>query len=211
MRDFEKVKETSEVGLTGRGAGVIISVSLVLVLLAFGAGYFVGQQSVRPVLIQENDVWENVLGKDEQEKPTQYTFEKELREPNMIAPTKAPTVQTADFKEPPKTPSLEPTTSPIPALERPQKKRDKDGTKTVAKPKGYSLQIRAFRNIVEANEFVSTLRREGYTPHMILSDIPGRGRWYRVRVGRFGTMDEALRYQAVFEKKEGIATFVAPL
>lgn len=202
MRDFDKVKEKREFALEGRHVSGLIIGSLVLALCTFAVGYVMGQQAVRPVTVKGGDVWETLMRQEAPEKKSLYTFEKELHETNSIAP--APLPKPIKLHKV----AFDPGRPPVPRLEQPS--NGNLNPKPLV-PKGYSLQIRAFKNIVEANEFIGTLRRQGYTPHVILSDVPGRGRWYRVRVGRFRTIDEAQAFQKKFEDKEGIATFVSAL
>ncbi|MCA9520917.1 MAG: SPOR domain-containing protein [Myxococcales bacterium] len=202
MRDFDKVKEKRELGLEARHLSGLIIGSLVLALCTFAVGYVMGQQTVRPVTIKGGDIWETLMRQEAPEKKSLYTYEKELHETNTISPTPLPEPLKLERV------AFDPGRAPVPRLEQPN--NGGLAPKPLV-PSGYSLQIRAFRNIVEANEFIGTLRRQGYTPHVILSDVPGRGRWYRVRVGRFRTIDEAKAFQKTFEDKEGIATFVSAL
>jgi len=58
----------------------------------------------------------------------------------------------------------------------------------------FSLQAASFPNAAAANEFSEKLFRAGLPAYVVGADIPGRGRWYRVRVGRFTTQDEAQRF-----------------
>jgi cell division protein FtsN len=41
------------------------------------------------------------------------------------------------------------------------------------------------------------------------ADVPGKGRWYRVRVGSFATREEADRYLRELERSTGSRGFVA--
>jgi cell division septation protein DedD len=60
----------------------------------------------------------------------------------------------------------------------------------------YSLQAASFPNQAAAGEYVEKLIRAGVPAYTVHADIPGRGRWFRVRVGKFVTSDEAARYAA---------------
>ena len=75
----------------------------------------------------------------------------------------------------------------------------------------YTLQVKAFREEPEATSFLEELKDGGYEAFLVHSDIPGKGRWYRVRVGQFGSLTEATSFQQAFEQKEGYSTFVSPL
>lgn len=81
-----------------------------------------------------------------------------------------------------------------------------------AEPKGkFTIQVQAFRNRPEADAFADTLRGRGHKPFVQEGAVPGKGRWFRVRVGRFAEHAEALAFQKRFESAEGIDTFVTPL
>jgi cell division septation protein DedD len=58
----------------------------------------------------------------------------------------------------------------------------------------FSMQAMSSSNQEEANKFSEKLLRAGISAYVVQADIPGRGRWYRVRVGKFGTREEAMKY-----------------
>jgi cell division septation protein DedD len=49
-----------------------------------------------------------------------------------------------------------------------------------------SFQIASFPNEAAAKEFCDRLIRAGLPAYTIRADIPGRGKWFRVRAGKFG-------------------------
>ena len=49
------------------------------------------------------------------------------------------------------------------------------------------------------------LKRRG---SLVVADIPGKGTYYRVRVGRFAGKDEADRYLVDFKRETGMDGFV---
>ena len=100
--------------------------------------------------------------------------------------------------------------APIPAPER--------GTKAAAPPTsakpngaGFTIQIKSFRDKAEAEGFIGALKEAGYKPYIVAADLPEKGRFFRVRLGKFKTMEEATGKQEAFEKAEGFATIVTPL
>jgi len=58
----------------------------------------------------------------------------------------------------------------------------------------FTVQVSAFQSMAEAKAFSASLERKGYQPFVIKSNIPGRGTWYRVRLGSF--VDETQASQA---------------
>jgi DedD protein len=73
----------------------------------------------------------------------------------------------------------------------------------------YTLQLSAFQERKEAELFMQKLRAEGLKPYMTQTTIPGRGVWFRVRLGRYKTWDEALSAKQGFEKKQKIIAYVS--
>jgi DedD protein len=79
----------------------------------------------------------------------------------------------------------------------------------------YSIQAKSFRDRNEALIFLGYLQKEArkskVKPYIMPVDLPTKGRWYRVRMGRFQTRLDAQKYKEQFEKKEGIQTFLVKL
>jgi len=92
------------------------------------------------------------------------------------------------------------------------------GTKSQSPPtsagpqaSGYTIQIKAFPKENGANAFAAALQAAGYKPYILTANIPGKGLYYRVRLGKFNTLKEATKMQKSFEKAEGYNTIVTPL
>ncbi len=113
-----------------------------------------------------------------------------------------------------------PTIAPIPADPEPIDEDDPDAappppaTPPTAAPEPvrppepaadarYTLQVKAARDKAEADAFVAELRKAGFAPHVVLADIPGKGRFFRIRVGRFGSMAEARVFQRRYKRQSG--------
>jgi len=69
----------------------------------------------------------------------------------------------------------------------------------------YSLQAAAFPNEPGASEFSERLKRAGVPAYVVAADIAGRGRWFRVRVGRFETAQDADRFAAEARQRANAA------
>lgn len=74
--------------------------------------------------------------------------------------------------------------------------------------KAFTIQIKAFRAHDEAREFMAMLGQSGHKPYLATADVPGKGRFYRVRLGKFATMEAAERKRKAFERAEGFQTIV---
>ncbi|MBU8897031.1 SPOR domain-containing protein [Corallococcus sp. M34] len=73
----------------------------------------------------------------------------------------------------------------------------------------FSLQLSAFQNRPEADRFAARLRDRGYAPYIVPAEVPGKGTWYRVRMGSFASKEAAGRYLADFKRETQLDAFVA--
>jgi cell division protein FtsN len=71
----------------------------------------------------------------------------------------------------------------------------------------FALQLGSYQDKAEAEAFAHKF--EGERPYMVVSEIPGKGTWYRVRVGDYGTSKDALAAKQMFEKKHNVIAYVA--
>jgi cell division septation protein DedD len=58
----------------------------------------------------------------------------------------------------------------------------------------FTLQLSAYQDRTEAERFAAGLRDKGYAPFIVEANLPNKGLWYRVRMGRFPTREAATRY-----------------
>lgn len=75
---------------------------------------------------------------------------------------------------------------------------------------GYQLQVSSFRTRDEADGFADELRTRGHKAYVLEAQVPGRGLWYRVRVGPFATQHAAASYRSSFESREHVVPFIIP-
>lgn len=73
---------------------------------------------------------------------------------------------------------------------------------------GYQLQISSFRTQAEADAFSGQLRARGHKAYVAEAHVPGRGTWYRVRVGPFASQHAAASYRSGFEGREHVVPFI---
>jgi len=77
-----------------------------------------------------------------------------------------------------------------------------------SKGKGrFALQLSSFQDKAEAEAFAQKFAAE--RPYMVVSDIPGKGVWYRVRVGDYASSKDAVAAKESFEKKHNVIAYVA--
>jgi DedD protein len=73
---------------------------------------------------------------------------------------------------------------------------------------GYQLQVSSFPTEAEAQSFADQLRARGHKAHVVQANVPGRGTWYRVRIGPFSTQRAAADYRTDFEDREHVVPFI---
>ena len=126
-------------------------------------------------------------------------------EPRATAQNPSESVQPVQSQEP-STPSEAPASEPA-KPEQPEHKlvsdsgvaRDTPTTDSVAGGAGnaqgrFALQAASFPTQAGADELAQKLRSAGVASYVVSADLARRGRWFRVRVGRFNSAEEAQRF-----------------
>jgi DedD protein len=72
----------------------------------------------------------------------------------------------------------------------------------------FTVQVAAMPSRPEAEAFAKRLRDRGLSPQIIEADIPGKGTFFRVRLGRFSTREAADRYLQDFRRETGLSGYV---
>ncbi|MCS6797790.1 MAG: SPOR domain-containing protein [Myxococcota bacterium] len=72
----------------------------------------------------------------------------------------------------------------------------------------YGLQVVSYTTAREAELFANALRARGHRAYVQAADVPGRGRYWRVRIGPFDSAEQADAYRRSFEREERIHTIV---
>ena len=73
---------------------------------------------------------------------------------------------------------------------------------------GYQLQVSSFPTQPEARAFADQLRARGHKAYVVEAHVPGRGTWFRVRIGPFTTQHAASQYRSGFEAREHVVPFI---
>jgi septal ring-binding cell division protein DamX len=79
-----------------------------------------------------------------------------------------------------------------------------------AEPKGggFTLQLTSTQRRADADRFAAGLRQRGYAPMVTEAQVPGRGTWYRVRLGSFSSREVAARFLTDFQRETQLAAYV---
>ncbi len=99
------------------------------------------------------------------------------------------------------------------AKEEPSEAQDAQGEdgQAQALPARYTLQLGSFPSLDSAQRQLRQLRDAGLEVHMISSSLPDQGKVYRVRIGKFHSIDEARQFQSELTRQRELETFVMPL
>jgi DedD protein len=135
----------------------------------------------------------------------------EEKKPELAAAKAKPAVAAKEEKKDEKKP--EPTQAKAKAKPVEAKEGKPGAIPTVAaagetKSKGrFALQLSSFQDKAEAEAFAQKFSSEH--PYMVMSDIPGKGIWYRVRVGDYASAKDAVAAKEAFEKRHSVIAYVA--
>jgi len=98
------------------------------------------------------------------------------------------------------------TARATPAAAKPSAPRPPEAT---ASNGAFTLQLGASPSRDDAERQASRLREKGYAPYIVAAEVPGKGTWYRVRMGSFPTKDAATRFLQDFKRETQAEAFVA--
>jgi cell division protein FtsN len=86
-----------------------------------------------------------------------------------------------------------------------QQSTKKSNTKTSGKT--YTIQAASVKLVSDADRLVASLKKKGYPAYRAIGKIPGKGIWYRVRIGEYSSRADAGRMLQKL-KKEGMKPIV---
>jgi cell division septation protein DedD len=72
----------------------------------------------------------------------------------------------------------------------------------------FTVQVKATQSSNEADKFAKKLRGQGYQSLVAEAEVEGKGKWYRVRVGKFDTRAQADHYLQDFKRETHLEAFV---
>jgi cell division septation protein DedD len=124
--------------------------------------------------------------------------------PKPVVPGPAPT-KPSKATTAPATPMFEATPTPSASASVPV-----IGAAATDSAKGkahFTLQLSSFQSRAEAEAFAAKFGSE--KTYLVASEIPGKGTWYRVRVGDFASAKDAIAGKLAFEKAHGVIAYVA--
>ena len=123
-------------------------------------------------------------------------------------PPPALEAEPATRPEPPKPEPPKPEPAPAAARPEPPKPAKPEPLKPDGKGGRFTLQLSSFQSRAEADAFIAELKKSGYAPSVTEANVEGKGTWFRVRVGAYGSYDEAVAAKSDFESKQKIIAYV---
>ena len=239
MRDSHRLKEKYELSLDNRQIVSLTVASLVVLGGVFVLGVVVGKK-LASEMVPEKATADLLTAVDQKtaaldavlqhEKDASLTFQDELtkkfpvevRLPPAMPTPPAPVAEVAVVARPaptklPDTPKEEPVVTRThdgglkEAFGKAQKLPEPAPAPSPAAAVGtWSLQLSAYQDRSEADRFAAGLRDKGYAPYIIEAQVPGKGTWYRVRVGKFANKEAASNYLNDFKRETSMNGIVAP-
>ncbi len=236
MRDENRLKGKHDLSLDNRQIVSLFIGGIVVLGSVFVLGVVVGKKLASDEQAHKApDLLSALDQKADAMKPVEppLTFQDELtrREPDPKPPAAPKPVEPPNPAEPQKTEvaaapaphaeKVEPEPAPAdrPAVEVPTRSVAPNGgleeafvraaKPSEAAPNGaWTLQLLASQDRAEADRFASKLKEKGYAPFVVEAQVPGRGTWYRVRMGSFASKEAANRYLQDFRRETQIEAFV---
>lgn len=208
MRDGKRIQEQPGLGMARSQIVWVTLGGIVAIGITFALGVQVGRRAEKLAAAQHEAPMDPLKRIDEERKlHDELTFYARLTQPKnehadaVPLPTKksrAPDttkIATDAVEEAPVAVPV-PTPAPAPA---PVAVIADTATADVAKALGkgpaktgeYTIQVSSFQTSEEANAYASSLKRKGYTPYVVSTQITGKGTWHRVRLGAFETSEAA--------------------
>jgi DedD protein len=218
-----KLRERFMLALDGRQIAAIVVGALVVLGVVFALGTEVGQrlgarraELNRPANLSD---LEAVAGPPRAAPGKELTFQDELPRakpgpPPPPATTRSPDAAEAVVEPAPAAvptpaaapaPTAEPPAAPGPAQKPAQAEaaRPSPAPAAPAAKGAWTVQLGASQRREEADGLAQKVKALG--PRVEVAEIPGKGRFFRVRVGRFDSREAAEKYRADVQRETGLS------
>jgi DedD protein len=130
------------------------------------------------------------------------------------APAPVPVASVAPVAAPKAALAAAPAAAPTPKPAAPAAAPTAAPTAAPAAPatKGkFTLQLSAFQDKAEAEEFLRGVKGAGFGAYLTEAEVSGKGTYYRVRLGSYGTYEDAVAAKTAFEQKQKKIAYVTRL
>ena len=72
----------------------------------------------------------------------------------------------------------------------------------------WTIQVASYNNQRQADERLASLKGAGMPARVVRIDLPGKGTWYRLQIGGFGSREEGTRYGNQLRSRGSIQDFI---
>ncbi len=213
-------REKFEISLDGRQVASIVVGALVILGVVFVLGLNVGKQigmRQAEVAVAPGDL--EALDRAPAPAPATkepLTFHDRLTKEQPAPPPAAPSASPTPTPTPTPTPAPSPAPPPTPGpavvdhpAPAPAPKPVEAAPRAEPPPdRPWTVQLAAAQDRAEAER--TAARFAALNPRIESADVPGKGRFYRVRVGAFETKQDAERYLRDVARETGAKGFVTP-
>jgi len=208
MRDPKRVRERFELSLDGRQVASVIVGALVILAGVFVLGLDVGRQiggrqgpppqaGADPLAALDAPPPKPDAG----EPPPRLSYHETLTRPQ------APDPRPVEPKAQPLPAATGPTPTPAPAPQAAAPPPPAPRPAPAAEP-AFAIQVGSSQDPAEAARIAEKFKAQ--RARVVAADIPGKGRWYRVRVGAFDDRPSAEAYLRDLARETGAKGFVTP-
>jgi len=228
VRDDYRIKDKYELSLDNRQIVTFFVAAIVVIGTVFVLGVVVGKKlagapahASAPDLLTALDQTAAAMEQVKASPPPEarLTFQEELTKkvadspPKEVAPppqSPAEPAKVASPEHPPPPPAAETV------VQEPPREKLKKAIASIEGPPrevsnppvAFTLQLSASQAREDADRFAAKLRAQGYQPYIVESDLKDRGRWYRVRMGKFSSKEAAAKFRDDFHRETKLDGFV---
>ena len=169
--------------------------AIVVLALTFASGMSVGRRAAR-LELEEKKAKSISEVQEQDSKHAELTFYEKLAAAEPEKPAEEPALE-LEPAESAQAAQLKQAEQDKPEIEEKRVEREPEPAKPKinnsipgandgpARSGDYTIQVSSFQSAEEGMAFASSLERKGFRPYVVSAKIPGRGTWYRVRLGRF--------------------------
>jgi cell division protein FtsN len=191
--------------LTRKGVGLLVCLIVLISAWTFTLGILVGRDTApvkfdikklekRLAALKASDLKEKlkrfkISSNDAEEKNPELGFHEALKTPKSDIQLPAPIPKQVLDK-------IKPATPPKAAAAKPEKSEPTESQKE------FAVQVASTKDLKDADRLISRLKTKGYPAYKVLGKVPGKGIWFRIRVGPYKGKDEAKKALAKLKKNK---------
>jgi len=233
---FRSQHEQFHLDLTSRQVSGVLVGGLLALATAFSLGVSVGHRVATTPASLDTPRTPQSLDAPVPPPTPPVAFHEALRANDDVVKPAPVTAAVAKLPEPEPAPVVAPPVVAEPVVEAPkpvEKAIEKPLEKVVARPEPvkpeaakpepvkpeavpddddidstWTVQFASSPTRHEADKLASNLSDHGYTARVVVADLPGKGRYYRVRVGRFASRETADLLRREASSKTGVSGVV---